>query len=457
MKFKTIFIKDYKSLQYSIQQRAGALLFIIFSAFILLAIENIAIISLKGGDFYLHKHLLTTFVFGSVLFADLIFLKYSKFIFAGNFSATSFLIIDLLLIFYRISQGNDILLNFSGGLYIAYATLILSALFATRLVFIVNAMFFLVGVWVLYFMAAGFAAQDVTETLKMIFIFINISVVMGGLLLFFIVHFAVKSQKKTQEHSDLIEEQDRKNQNLIKTVKNIIEQQQGFTDELSKAVNTLSSGSNEQAADIEEISAALEEIDSAAEQNANNANITNKAIQKTAQNAEDSKDIINLSAESIKNISGFIQIIEDIAFQTNLLSLNASIEAEKADEAGKGFSVIAGEIRVLANKSAEASKKVYKLIKNSFDTTEVLQRKLNTVIKDIQSSALIVNKISISALEQKNSTTQLNYSVLQANKTAQINANLSEKISELQKKLNADTEKLKNFIDEHTVFQLSTN
>ncbi len=134
----------------------------------------------------------------------------------------------------------------------------------------------------------------------------------------------------------------------------------------------ISEGAARQAASIEEISATLEELALGGQRNVEGANEANSHMRESMGQLNKSTDemhAVKTSMDSIvassKEISKIIKIIEEIAFQTNLLALNAAVEAARAGEAGKGFSVVAEEVRNLAQRSASAAKDTTILVENA--------------------------------------------------------------------------------------------
>jgi len=217
-------------------------------------------------------------------------------------------------------------------------------------------------------------------------------------------------------------------------------------------VDKLNSSSNEAATSLEETAAALEEITSTIINNSDNvasmANYANKVTtavlngEKLANETMSAMDEINMQVNSINEA---ITVIDQIAFQTNILSLNAAVEAATAGESGKGFAVVAQEVRNLASRSAEAAKEIKSIVEIATvkanlgkDIANNMLNGYGSLNKDISKTIELINDVDAASKEQQSGIEQINGAVTELDQQTQMNAAASLETNEIA----VDTQKL---------------
>jgi len=213
--------------------------------------------------------------------------------------------------------------------------------------------------------------------------------------------------------------------------------------ELNESSGALSSSSNTQAAGLEEASAAIEEILASIKQSSNSATKMAdlaKDVTKSTQNgsvlANKTSTAMTEITEQVTAINDAITIIDQIAFQTNILSLNAAVEAATAGEAGKGFAVVAQEVRNLAARSAEAANEIKAIVEKAALKTkegQVISKEMidgyNTLDQDISSTIILINDVANSSKEQQTAMVQISDTVNQLDRATQENASVAGNIN----------------------------
>jgi len=236
--------------------------------------------------------------------------------------------------------------------------------------------------------------------------------------------------------------------------------------ELSQASKKLSESSNLQAVSLEETAAAIEEIASTIKQSSANAQkMTNHAQSVTKAN-EVGKSLANQTVQSMDELSvevnsilEAISVIDQIAFQTNILSLNAAVEAATAGEAGKGFAVVAAEVRNLATRSAEAAKEIKTIVESatikatsSKEVTDKMLQGYNALDDNINQTIELIEEVANATKEQQNAILQINDTVNSLDKATQENASLASNINIMAQNTHELVEQLKDAVS-HTTFQ----
>jgi methyl-accepting chemotaxis protein len=214
--------------------------------------------------------------------------------------------------------------------------------------------------------------------------------------------------------------------------------------ELNKNSRSLSQGANEQASSAEEVSSSMEEMVSNIEQNAENAEINQKIAIQILGEIKRMQTVAERSLNAVKFISEKINIINDIAFQTNILALNAAVEAARAGEQGKGFAVVAAEVRKLAEKSKFASDEIQKLSLESVNATIEVSTLLKDLLPQIDKSTKLTQEVASATAEQKAGANQINMAIQQFNQGTQKTAHTSEEIAHSSDSLAQQAEVLKD-------------
>jgi methyl-accepting chemotaxis protein len=206
----------------------------------------------------------------------------------------------------------------------------------------------------------------------------------------------------------------------------------------------IAQGASEQAASLEEVTASMEQMTSNIAHSADNAQQTEQIARKAAVDAETSGKAVGEALIAMKDIADKINIIEEISRQTNLLALNAAIEAARAGEHGKGFAVVADEVRKLAERSQTAAAEIVTRSKGSLEISEQAGALLTQLVPDIQKTSELVQEISASAREQDSGAAEINKALQQLDQVVQQSAAAAEEMASTSEELSAQAEQMQS-------------
>ncbi len=235
--------------------------------------------------------------------------------------------------------------------------------------------------------------------------------------------------------------------------------------QMAESAQSLAEGATDQAGSVEELTATIQSITENVIANSENASKSYQSALKFEQEAEtgneniiqlnSAMERINMTSNEIANI---ISEIEDIASQTNLLSLNASIEAARAGEAGRGFAVVADQIGKLASDSANSAVNTKRLIENSIQEIEKgneitikTTKAIETVIEGIRQLAVSTKEISELSDTQADAMKQLELGVEQISEVIQSNSAAAQETSATSEELSAQSEALRELVAQFTI------
>jgi methyl-accepting chemotaxis protein len=235
--------------------------------------------------------------------------------------------------------------------------------------------------------------------------------------------------------------------------------------EIAQGNNDLSGRTEQQASALEETAASMEELSSTVRQNADNARQGNQLALSASSVAIKGGEVVSEVVQTMKGINessrkiaDIIQVIDGIAFQTNILALNAAVEAARAGEQGRGFAVVASEVRSLASRSADAAKEIKTLISTSVERVEQgtalvdqAGATMTEVVTSIRRVTDIMSEISAASTEQSAGVAQVGEAVTQMDQTTQQNAALVEESAAAAESLKSQAQ---NLVQSVAVFKL---
>lgn len=212
---------------------------------------------------------------------------------------------------------------------------------------------------------------------------------------------------------------------------------------IARGNHNLSARTDTQAGSLERTTAAMSMLTSNVKQTADTAREVAQVSENTSAAAEEGGQAVSQIIEAMQGIQGssqrmseITQLIESIAFQTNILALNAAVEAARAGEQGRGFAVVAAEVRSLARRSSQAAKEIHSLISSSVEQVgdgtrqvEAAGETINRVVSAVSQVTQLIQGITTATAEQSDDIASVNQSISQIDSATQQNASLVEEAS----------------------------
>jgi len=216
---------------------------------------------------------------------------------------------------------------------------------------------------------------------------------------------------------------------IIAVIKTSAENINSGSSQLSSSAQQIAVGANEQSASVEQVSASIDQILASINQNMENSLHTEKIAINAETGIIDGKKSVEQTIESLRQIEEYISVIKEIAAKTDLLAINATIEAAKVGEQGKGFAVVAGEVRKLAERSKSAAITIIDLTVKSLKIANHSNEVLENLIPNIQRTSKLIQEISAAGVEQNSGASQISSAIIQLSSIIQENASTAEEMA----------------------------
>ncbi len=376
----------------------------------------------------------------SFFIITLFLIKYFGQVKAGNIFTFALLILTS---FFLTVINHDIqaLYKFVQGFYTIIVVIVGSVLFASRKYVIVFLVIVLIGSF-RPFLHAQRHLPEFADITKVGYIQYFISLIIISIVVYFASKFSEDAIKKVEHENKLNKRKNIQLNQMLLVISQTSKELENLAKTISKSTVKLSENTNEHASSIEELSATVEQLSQSIASNVEFAQNTALSVRRTAALSESSKNVIFNTLKSVEEVNSQVSIIQEIANKTGLLSINASIEAARAGESGKGFSVVAQEVKKLAEKSETGAKEISHLINSTISISRDASENYNKIANDINYIDNSIEHISAINVEQKLGVEQINNALIMLSANSQSNATLAYDLNELLVQIKKNVDKL---------------
>lgn len=241
---------------------------------------------------------------------------------------------------------------------------------------------------------------------------------------------------------------------LLKVVRNVrqtADQLTSNSQQINITSQNITQDANTQANNITQIGASIQEISSSTIQNAKNAGQTNRIVTQTAQQMKIGGKAVADTITAMRQIASKVELIENIAYKTNILALNAAIEAARVGEQGKGFAVVALEVRKLAENSRFVAQEIRSLTETSVEIAEHAGQLFREIVPNISSTVDLVQDISQASQQQAEAIHEITTNMSRLDQSAQKNAASAKELANTAQTMNNHADQLQKTMAFFTV------
>jgi len=385
--------------------------------------------------------------FLAVSIVDLILIYKKKVFMAGNILLSAWTMVELFSLFQRLGTDIDFFTFYAGGYYYLLLFLAGSAFFSTKLNFHFNALLIFISTIILYFLSQKMLSVDILPKIRLAFFNFELTVAIVYFILWQFRKNVEKSFSKVENNTQQLLNKNNELQKLSLNIKNSAINLVTKSNLVGQLSTTLAKDSNEQNSTTEEISSSMEEMLATIEQNSDIAISTNQKIKKSVSELEIGGKTIISTLDLVSTISDKIHIISDIAGKTDILAINAAIEAARASQNGSGFAVIAEEIRKLAEKSNTSASEIVQLADNGKKMSVKSSQVVISNSNEIKNIVNLVNDIVKAGEEQASNAMAITNAIKQLSDISSRYSGSANQMEKLSSELLEQADGLKSLIN----------
>jgi methyl-accepting chemotaxis protein len=369
---------------------------------------------------------LTNILIGIVILVSLYLCLKGEFEKASNFFIFALIVSQILNMHFINLKENA----FADDFYFLLSFLVLSSLFNSNKVLIINASLIVCSA-ISFYIFKNYIFSEYKGANDGIFIVNYVfSVVIITAVILALTRIIKKAISIADDNTEQLQSERNKVVQAFHSVEITSETLLTLSHEINEYTRRISDSTNQQASNIEEITATIDQLAHSISQNAAYSSEASSTAGERTMVVRRSERLLKRVITSVKDISSRIHVIHEIARQTDILSLNAAIEAARAGSYGRGFTVVANEVKKLAESSKIAARDIVSLVNEGLAVSDQASDYLKAIVENSEHTGVLMNKIADALIEQKNSISQINEAMAIVNQAAQNNAEVVVSLSD---------------------------
>ncbi len=436
------FLPDRKLNYFEKQKLRAFIIFLLTLVFTILIVAFIDLINFKSNSIYFW------ITVGSSLYPIIILflLKRLDYTILADSVIVFLLIIISITLNILSEQPSQVLGKYYRGFYILFSILVVAGFFATKTIMLLDYFIsILLATRILIYALGHFKDNWHEFVIGYLFFIVMFSSVF--VIILFARSFTDKAIMSLEAESEYVKKQNIYLKKIMTIIKEISKQLLETSKNLENFSNKVAQGANAQAAASEQLYDSIKNLVEISDSNYQMTSYTNDLIQRLTQELGNSAQTFENTINIVSEITQKINFVNDLADKTDILSINASIEAAHAGQHGKGFAVIAAEIKKLADTTKSIAKQIFKISKQSKFLSSSTKEELAQLIPEIQKGAEMVGETMQLSARQKQSIKSLDDLAKNLASIATENASISEQLLSNASKLLSLAEKLDKLIE----------